>query len=496
MSIAKKMLAGILVLMLIISVFSGCARQETPQQNNDKQEDTNESPSTNEPSGSTDQQDGEKEVGGVVKILTSVTGGKDDEEMELFAKELGEATGLTIQIERPPSDYTNTLMRKLNSGEKMDLIYLNMPQYLELVNQGALLDLTDYIKSSKVYSDSAQIDPRELKDIEVDGRIYAGFNKKEVHRVVALNRVHLEKAGIDYKSIEPSLDGYYNVFKKLKETINMANYYPYNAVISEVYDLQPWFASVGLKTGVVVDENDGKKYVPISTDDAVPVWEWIAKLYKEGLIDPAASVDKTKDMRDKMSAASQLTSVTVDWAAWVGLHNANALAAGIDKDQYEIVSLPGTKTPDGSYMLTKGAASLWAIPKNAENPDGAWKVIEYFATQEGGVLLSVGIKGHDYTVDDNGNYTLTEIGKQHGCDHGAPVPILETFKHPIGYNPGVEEALSYGEYASIELPIPNEADYKEVVGKWAVQIMEGKVPVAEGLKNMRNELVSRKVTDK
>ncbi|MBM7582222.1 putative aldouronate transport system substrate-binding protein [Caldicoprobacter guelmensis] len=496
MSITKKILVGILVLMLIISAFTGCTKKETSQESSANQGNAKETPATSEPSNSADQQKKDNKTGGVVKILTSVTGGKDEEEMKLFAKELGEATGLTVIMERPPSDYNNTLMRKLNSGEKLDLIYLNMPQYLELVNQGALLDLTDYIKSSKIYSDPSKIDPRELKDIEVKGRIYAGFNKKEVHRVVALNRVHLEKAGIDYKSIEPSLNGYYNVFKKLKETIKTANYYPYNVVMSQVFDLQPWFASVGLKTGVVIDEKDGKKYVPISTDDAIPVWEWIAKLYKEGLIDPAASVDQTKDMRNKMSAASQLTSVTVDWAAWVGLHNANALAAGIGKDQYEIVSLPGTKTPNGSYMLTKGAASLWAIPKNAENPEGAWKIIEFFATQEGGVLLSVGIKGHDYTIDDKGNYVLTDIGKQHGCDHGAPVPILETFKHPIGYNPGVEEALSYGKYASIELPIPNEGDYKEIVGKWAVQIMEGKVSVADGLKNMRNELLSRKVTDK
>lgn len=496
MLITKKILAGILALMIILSVFTGCTQKETSQESSGNQGGAKETPATDESSTSTDQQNKDDKTGGVVKILTNVTGGKDEEEMKLFEKALSEATGLTVTMERPPSDYTNTLMRKLNSGEKLDLIYLNMPQYLELVNQGALLDLTDYIKSSKIYSDPSKIDPRELKDIEVNGRIYAGFNKKEVHRVVALNRVHLEKAGIDYKSIDPTLDGYYNVFKKLKETIKTPNYYPYNVVMSEVFDLQPWFASVGLKTGVVIDEKDGKKYVPISTDDAVPVWEWIAKLYKEGLIDPAASVDKTKDLRDKMSAASQLTSVTVDWAAWVGLHNANALAEGIGPDKYEIVSLPGVKTPNGSYMLTKGAASLWAIPKNAENPDGAWKIIEFFATQEGGELLSVGIKGHDYTVDDKGNYVLTDIGKQHGCDHGAPVPILETFKHPIGYNPGVEEALSYGKYASIELPIPNEEDYKEIVGKWAVQIMEGKVSVADGLKNMRSELVSRKVTDK
>jgi len=477
-----------------MSIFAGCGQ---------KGSDTSNNVSTSEPAASSEKTAEQTPAetpaetpatGGDIKMLTAVTGGKDEEEMKLFAEALGKATGFNVIMEKPASDYDNVVIQKLQGGEKYDLIYVNMQQYLSLIEQGALLDLTDFIKSSKIFSDPTLVDPQELKDLEVDGKIYAGFNKKEIHRVVGLNRVHLQSAQVDYKSIDPTLDGYYDVFKKLKNTIKKENYYPFNAVVSEAYDLQPWFAAVGLKGGVVRD-TDGKKYVPFSTDAAIPVWEWLAKLYKEGLIDPASAADKTKDMRAKMSAASQLTSVTVDWAAWIGLHNANALAENIGSDQYEIVSLPGVKTPDGNYMLTKGSASLWVIPANANNPEGAKKILEYFATQEGGELLSVGIEGHDYKIE-NGKYVLTDIGKAHGCDHGAPVPILETFKHPIGYNPGMEEALSYGKYASIEMPISNEGDYKEIVGKWGVQIMKGEVSAAKGLEGMRQELLSRKVTEK
>lgn len=436
---------------------------------------------------------GYTQAGGEIKMITNVTGGKDAEEMVKFQEALSKATGFKVTMEKPPSDYYNVLVQKLSSGERYDLIYLNINHYLTLIDQGALMDITSFVRSSKVLSDPANVNPQEWKDIEVDGRIYAGFNKKEVHRAVGINRVHLEKAGIDYQKIEPTLDGYYNLFKKLKSTIKTRNYYPLNAVVSEAYDLQPWFASVGLKSGVVLDKN-GKKYVPFSTSAAIPVWEWLAKLYKEGLIDPASAVDKTKDLRAKMGAASQLTSVTVDWAAWIGLHNAGALAEKIGPDQYEIVSLPGVKTPTGSYMLTKGAASLWGIPVNAKNPEGAKKILEFFATQEGGELLSVGIEGIDYNIV-NGKYVLTGLGEKHGCDHGAPVPISDKYVHPIGYNPGVEEALSYGIYAAIDLPIANEADYKEIVGKWGVQIMQGKVTPTNGLARMRRELVSRKVTD-
>jgi putative aldouronate transport system substrate-binding protein len=363
---------------------------------------------------------------------------------------------------------------------------------MNLIGQEALLDITDRVKASEILTNN--IDASEWADITVDGKVYAGFNKKEVHRVVALNNVMLKNAGIDYKTITPTLDGYYDLFKKLKEASTDSEFYPLNAVMADAWDLQPWMAAAGMKSGVVIDA-DGKKYAPYSTEEAAPVWEWFKKLYEEKLLDPGAFVDKSNDMRSKMSAASQKTAVTVDWAAWVGLHNANALAGGVVATDYEVVSLPGVQTPDGSYMLCKGGASLFGVPANAANVDGAIKILEYFATQEGGELLSVGIKDNDYTVEGD-KYVLTETGKAHGSDHGAPFPINKDFVHPIGYNPGVEEAVSYGEYATIDLSIPNEGDYKAAVGKWGIQIVKGEVPVLEGLQNMRNELVSLGVTDR
>ena len=64
------------------------------------------------------------------------------------------------------------------------------------------------------------------------------------------------------------------------------------------------------------------------------------------------------------------------------------------------------------------------------------------------------------------------------------------------HNPGVDEAMSYAKYASIDTIIPNEGDYKEIVGKWGIQIIKGDVDAKAGLKKMREELVERGVTDR
>ena len=81
-------------------------------------------------------------------------------------------------------------------------------------------------------------------------------------------------------------------------------------------------------------------------------------------------------------------------------------------------------------------------------------------------------------------------------DHGAPVPIYKDFVNPIGMNLGVEEALTYLDYASIETIIPNESDYKSIVGKWGISIVRGEVETLEGLASMREELVSMGICDK
>ena len=169
----KKLLSALLVLMFVLSAVAMTATAETE--------------------------------GGTVRMLVNVTGGKDEEENVLWAQALGEATGLTIELEKPASDYGNVLMQKLSAGESYDLIYIDASQYANLVDQGALTDITDYIENSEILFNN--VPESEWEDLRVDGRIYAGFNKRELHILVNLNKVMLEEAGIDYTQIEPTLDG-------------------------------------------------------------------------------------------------------------------------------------------------------------------------------------------------------------------------------------------------------------------------------------------------
>lgn len=327
---------------------------------------------------------------GTIKILTSVTGGKDEAEMILFQETLGKAIQATVTMEKPASDYDKVVLQKLGAGEEYDLILLNAPGMVQLQAQGTLTDLTDMIAASPILSDTSIIPETEWDLIRIDGRLYAGFNKKEVHRLVNINKVIANKAGIDVDSIEPTLAGYYDAMKAMKE-VGGDGFYGLNAVIKDAWDLQPWFASAGIKTGIVQSE-DGSFSVPMASEAAIPVWEWFRKLYEDELLDPDSFTNSSGDMRNKFQTGK--TAVVTDWAAWTGLYNVNA--GKQYPAEFEAYPLPGTKG-DGDYMLARGDASVWVVPVNAPNPEGAVKVLEYFATQEGGQLLSIGIEGHDWS---------------------------------------------------------------------------------------------------
>jgi len=211
---------------------------------------------------------------------------------------------------------------------------------------------------------------------------------------------------------------------------------------------------------------------------------------------------KTGDMRNKMWQAQDIV-LDSDWAAWTGLYNNNARAAGTYPEKVNVVGLPGVKGPNGKYLLEQGQASLWCIPVSAKNPAGGFKIIEYFATKEGGLLLTAGIEGNDYTMVD-GKITYTELGAKHGKDHGAPVPISKSFDlATLGpANPGFLESVAVGRRADVSVAPMGFANgtldqraFFDTVAKWMTACwVEGK-DAAACMKSAAEELRAKKIID-
>lgn len=431
------------------------------------------------------------ESGKKLKMLSAVVGGKTPDEDKLWADEFKRLTNVTLDLVHPTSDYDQKLLSAFSSGEKYDLIYTNQDTVIRLQAQGALTDLTDKTKSSKILSNPTVIPPDEYKLIAIGDKYFSAFQKFEGARMPTVRQDWMEKLGLQ----EPkTIDDFYNVMVAFRDKDPDGNGKAdtYGLSMAGTYDIQPFMSGWGIIPGLV--EVDGKKTIPYATEAAVPAYEWFAKLYKEKLLDPNFATNQTADMRN-LFLHDRVGMVTY-WDTWVGLFNNQRLTAD-PKTTFQAKGIPGAVGPDGKIVLNRGEPSVWVIPVNANDPTTAFQIIEWWNTFPGIILGSLGIKGHDYNVSADGKYTLTEIGKEHGMDHGDPTPYNTNWHNPVGELPGVAAAqkisVTYGYLMDVT---PTWAtDVQPILDEFTLKAILGQMSASDAVSNMQKGLKAKKAID-
>ncbi len=103
-----------------------------------------------------------------------------------------------------------------------------------------------------------------------------------------------------------------------------------------------------------------------NSDDAVQMWEYLKQLWQY-VVPQSTTYDAMADPLLKEEV----------WIAWD--HTARIKQAIEEKpDQFEVVPVPAGPKGRGFILVIAGLA----IPKNAPNPDEAWKLIEYLTRPE------------------------------------------------------------------------------------------------------------------
>lgn len=428
-----------------------------------------------------------------LRILTANVGGKTPEQMKDFEAEIKRLTGIDVTIERPASDYDQKVLTALGSGEKYDLIEgSDLGKLNNLISQGAISDLTDFVQGSSVLSDPTVVPTEEWDQLKgEDGKIYAVFSKFQGGTLPIIRKDWLTKLNLQ----EPkTLDDYYNVLKAFKEQDPDGNgkndTYGLSISGDHLYDIQGFMSAAGLKYKYVM--KDGKRTIPYASDAAIPMYEWFAKLSKEGILDPNFVTNDTATMRN-LFLTDRVGMITY-WDAWVGMLN-NTRKTEDPNTSFEAEGIAGIPGSDGTIMLRRGDPDYWMVPANAENVDAAKKFLEFWHTEPGIILGSLGVEGKDYTVE-NGQYKLTEDGEAANMDHGVPFWYNQNVKPPFGKQEGVQEAQDLiTKYATLELSLPEWADADKIVTNYALKAMSGQMPAADAVKQMQKELKAANLID-
>ncbi len=413
--------------------------------------------------------------------VTSVQGGREPEENPLFEDEVERLTDIRVQLIKPPgSEYYTKLTTMLASGEQVDIAYAGMDRVLGFVDQDLLEPLTDRIESSPVLSDPDIIKQSEWDRVRLDGELYGVFNKFEQGTLAIVRGDWLDKLGLE----EPeTLEDYYDVLYAFThedpdgngkdDTYGMAIGYT-------LYDTVGLFGAHGLMRGWVENE-DGELYSPYATEDAIPVYEWLAKIYADGLLEPNFITNNSGAFRELFM--TDKAGMTWYWAAWVGLFNQQVHADDPD-NPFEARGIKPPMGP-GGRLLKAGGDGFMITPQISEYKDRAFEIMEFWHTYEGNVLSTLGILGHDYNME-NGNYVLTDIGKAHAMDHGAPQPKSLAWENPLGEAPGYPAAAEIvREYAVPQMPTQYDSIWEDITRGEAAKVILGEISAEQGIENMQ-----------
>jgi putative aldouronate transport system substrate-binding protein len=473
----SKIMSLTMVTALLGTLLAGCTGNDTAAPSTGNSD-------ANAPKGN------DKKEDRTLRIMSGVIGGKTPEENTLFEKEIERLTGIKAKLDKPASDYDQKLLAAIASGEKFDLLQISKEKMNLFIDQGIVTPLTDQVKASKVLSDPEVLPAGEWDQIKTkDGKIYGVFTKFQGGTMPIVRNDWLKKLNLQ----EPkTLDDYYKVLKAFTEQDPDGNGKKdtYGLSTAGMYELQGIFSAAGLKQRYV--EKDGKLDVPYSTDAAIPIYEWLNKLYKEGILDPNFATNDTGKMRN-LFLTDRVGMITY-WDAWVGMLN-NTRKEQDAKTTFEAKGLPGAADSSGKHMIRRGDPDVWVIPVNAEHPKTAFEFIEWWHSKDGIMLGSLGIKDNDYT-ESGGKYELTKAGKEHAMDHGVPFWYNKKVQPPFGLLPGVKEAQELVvKYATLELTPAKWADAEKIINENSFKAILGEMSAADAVKKMREQLKASKLID-
>lgn len=419
-------------------------------------------------------------------ITANVVGGKNAQEDALFAKEIGSALHCKVNFFHIPTQYDQKRQAMLESGQKLDVIYITEPGLAVMASQNALLNLKSRIQKSPVLG-SAQVVPNwEWNYIKLPGGPAGIYGVPMKYQGALMPIVRADWMKELHLSNPTTLHQFYKVFLAFKKYKHA-----YGLTLSGLYDIQPFMSAAGVKDRYV--SQNGKLTIPYATSAAVPVYEWLHMLYQKGLLDPNFATNSTADERNMF--LSNRVGMFVYWDAWVPMLN-NLAKNQNSATTFDAEAIAGPKGPNGQPMLRIGDPSLWAIPKNAPHPNLAFRFLEWWNTQPGEILGSLGVKGIDYTVQ-NGQYTLTSVGKLENMDHGDPHPMSSLWKNPIhGMMPGYANARELGiKYGFLPYTTANWTTAQKIVWHYGELAIMGRMTASQAVQKMHQELLAQHLID-
>ena len=285
--------------------------------------------------------------------------------LEEITKEFTEKTGIPVDIQVIEwQAYWTLLEAGASGGDLPDVFWMHSNEAVKYMQNDILLDLTDKVKSSTVL----EMDkfPQELKDMYVnDGKIYA-VPKDRDSIALWYNKTMFDEAGLAYPDDTWTWDDYYDAAVKLTKEDGSQ----YGTAMNPSNNQDGWYNIVYSMGGEIITPD--KKKSGLDEANTLKALEYVNKLQKDAMPSPEVMSETGTDVLFSSGKIAMLPQ-----GSW--------MLAPFKENEYikenaDIAVLPKDKETGKRISLYNGLG--WAAAANTKNPEGAFKLIEWFGSKD------------------------------------------------------------------------------------------------------------------
>ncbi|MDQ0322648.1 multiple sugar transport system substrate-binding protein [Pararhizobium capsulatum DSM 1112] len=270
-------------------------------------------------------------------------------------------TGIKVEYRQIQfDDVVSEAMRAYSTGQAPDIIAIDNPEHALFASRGAFLDLTDMIAKSTVIK-TANYFPGPLASTVWDGKNY-GVPKATNTIALYYNKDMFKAKGLDPNKPPQTWDELLDAARKLTDPA--ANVYglAFSAKASEegTFQFLPWAQMAG------------GSYENINSEGAVKALDVWKTIISEKLASPDSLTRGQWDSTGTFNSGNAAMAISGPWE----LDRMTTEA----KFDWGVALLP---VPEAGAERSSAMGDFnWAIFANTQHPAEAFKVLEYFASQD------------------------------------------------------------------------------------------------------------------
>lgn len=297
-----------------------------------------------------------------------------DTPLETVLNAFQEQTGITVEVQPTPAeDYETKFRTLLASGAPPDVMRINDNLVRGIAEQDQLTDLGPYLAESSVprenYNESILSFARTPSDT------LPAWVIGSRPRVIFYNATMFEEAGVALPPTTWTSEGWmWEDFLKTAQQLTVEGERWGALIYLDTGYEQTWLVNNGVEPGIYSE--DGTEFT-MATPEGIEAVQWATDLACEHGVQPPWSELQQDDAGIQLFAAGDLGMFYAGMDAIPYLHqNAGDFV-------WDVAPVPAKVK-----QTTESSLIVYCIPRDAQNPDVAWELLEFLGGPEAGQIFA------------------------------------------------------------------------------------------------------------